>query len=154
MPSYHVRAAVKKDLPVILNHRRLMFEDMGYNDPRITKLMLESSKPLFERGLEDGSYRAWLVEESDGKIVAGGGVITLEFHSHPRDPRSERAWIVNMYTEPEHRRRGLARLLMKTMLEWCRSAGMRRVFLHASDYGRPLYESMGFEPSNEMVLFL
>jgi len=38
------------------------------------------------------------------------------------------------------------------MLEWCREAGYKNVSLHASDEGRPLYESMGFVPTNEMRL--
>ena len=49
-----------------------------------------------------------------------------------------------MYTEPEHRRRGLARRLMAEMIAWCRAAGLGSVSLHASDAGRPLYEALGF----------
>jgi GNAT superfamily N-acetyltransferase len=59
-----------------------------------------------------------------------------------------------MFTEPEHRRRGLARLLMDTIVTWCRAEGLRFLYLHASDEGRPLYQSLGFVPSNEMRLQL
>ena len=59
-----------------------------------------------------------------------------------------------MFTDAAHRRRGLARRLMETMLEWCRAEGMRFLYLHASDDGRPLYESLGFTPTNEMRLAL
>ena len=51
-----------------------------------------------------------------------------------------------MYTDPEFRRQGIARRLMQTMIDWCRKEGFVRVDLHASDKGRPLYESLGFEP--------
>jgi hypothetical protein len=43
---------------------------------------------------------------------------------------------------------------METMVGWCRSQGFAGVTLHASDDGRHLYESMGFELSNEMRLKL
>jgi GNAT superfamily N-acetyltransferase len=43
---------------------------------------------------------------------------------------------------------------MQTMIEWCRREGFARVNLHASEDGRHLYESLGFEPSNEMRLKL
>ena len=130
-----------------------MFEDMGYADARALEVMLAVSTPLIGRGIEDGSYRGWLAEGSDG-VVAGGGVILLQFQPHPMDPRPQRAWVVNMFTEPEHRRRGLARLLMDTIVTWCRAEGLRFLYLHASDEGRALYESLGFVPTNEMLLEL
>jgi hypothetical protein len=43
---------------------------------------------------------------------------------------------------------------MLTMIDWCRKQRFDRVFLHASKDGRPLYEALGFEPTNEMQLTL
>jgi hypothetical protein len=40
------------------------------------------------------------------------------------------------------------------MVAWCRAQGYAGVSLHATDEGRPLYESMGFAPTNEMRLRL
>ena len=113
-----------------------------------------SSRPLFARALGEGSYRGWLAQDHDGRVVAGGGIILLPYHSSPRDPSPQRAWIVNMYTEPEHRRQGLARRLMDEMIGWCRGRRMTTVYLHASEEGRALYESLGFTPTNEMRLHL
>jgi len=151
--TYRIRPATRRDLAVVLHHRRRMFEDMGHTDPQALDVMLAVSTPLIERGVEDGTYRGWLVEGGEG-VVAGGGVILLQFQPHPMDPRPQRAWVVNMFTEPEHRRRGLARLLMDTIVTWCREEGLRFLYLHASDEGRPLYQSLGFVPSNEMRLQL
>jgi GNAT superfamily N-acetyltransferase len=109
---------------------------------------------MIERGLADGSYRGWLAETAAGEVVAGGGVIFLGFHCNPGDPRPERAWVVNVFTEPAHRRQGLARLLMAAILAWSREAGLRNLYLHASAEGRGLYESLGFAPTNEMRLSL
>ena len=58
--------------------------------------------------------------------------------------------MLNVYTEAAHRRRGVARALMDVMLGWCRDRDISRVLLHASDEGRPLYETLGFLPTNEM----
>jgi GNAT superfamily N-acetyltransferase len=59
-----------------------------------------------------------------------------------------------MYTEPAYRRKGIARELMKRMIDWCRQEGFGTVLLHASKDGRSLYESLGFTPTNEMRLML
>ena len=154
MDGYTIRQATPGDLEVVLYHRRRMFEDMGFRDPHALEAMIAASTPLLQRGLNDGTYRGWLVEAPGHRVVAGGGVIVLQFQPHPRDPQPTRAWVVNMFTEPEDRRRGLARRLMETILEWCREAGMRTLYLHASDTGRPLYEKLGFLPTNEMRIAL
>ena len=61
---------------------------------------------------------------------------------------------MNVYTEPAHRRRGLSRRLMSELIAWCRAHGITRITLHASTDGRPLYEGLGFTPTNEMRLVL
>jgi hypothetical protein len=43
---------------------------------------------------------------------------------------------------------------MDEMIGWCRDQRMTTVYLHASDEGRPLYDSLGFTPTNEMRLHL
>ena len=40
----------------------------------------------------------------------------------------------------------------ETAMEWCAREGVETVILHASDEGRPLYERLGFEATNEMRL--
>jgi GNAT superfamily N-acetyltransferase len=149
-----VREATAEDIGVVMHHRRSMFLDMGHRDPKALAAMQSSSEPLLKKGLENGTYRGWLAQTPDGRVVAGGGVIVLEFQSHPDDPLPRRGFIVNMYTEPPFRRLGLARRLMETMIASCRSAGWTRVYLHASGEGRPLYVAMGFVPTNEMRLDL
>jgi GNAT superfamily N-acetyltransferase len=152
--SITIREAIPADLDVVMHHRRHMFEDMGHREPAALDAMEASSRPIFARGLADGSYRGWLAVDASGRVVAGGGIIRLAYHSSPRDPEPRRSWIVNMYTEPEYRRQGLARRLMEAMIEWCRGQRMANVFLHASDEGRPLYDSLGFTSTNEMRLAL
>jgi GNAT superfamily N-acetyltransferase len=154
MNGDRIRPATERDLETILRHRRRMFEDMGFTDRHALDVMIAISTPLIGRGLADGTYRGWLAETSAGGVIAGAGVILLQFQPHPRDPRPQRAWVVNMFTEPGHRRRGWARRLMNSVVEWCRAEGMHSLHLHASDEGRPLYESLGFKPTNEMRLEL
>jgi GNAT superfamily N-acetyltransferase len=151
MTPYVIREARVDELPIIVAHRRRMFEAMGYTDPARLRSIDEASVEFFGRMLEAGTYRGWFVDVH-GTVVAGGGVLILPFQPQPANPRPERPWIVNMFTEPEYRRRGLARRLLEEIVAWCRGQGFGVVALHASDEGRPLYESMGFTSSNEMRL--
>ena len=151
--SYTLREAGASDLPAILHHRRQMFHDMGYTDSAALDAMQTTTEPLLARGISEGFYRGWLVEDA-ACVVAGAGIFLADWPSHPGSVQTKRIEIVNVYTEPEHRRRGLARQLMQVILAWCRSASFATVVLHASDDGRSLYESLGFKPTNEMRLAL
>jgi GNAT superfamily N-acetyltransferase len=146
--------ATPSDLETILHHRREMFREMGHaNDPDLFVRADDLARKFFGKAFRDGHYHGWLVEEG-GRAVAGGGVILVEYHPSPTNPCDRRPWIVNMYTEPAARRQGFARLLMETMIAWCKAEGFAKLYLHASDAGRPLYEIIGFQPSNEMILKL
>ena len=148
-----VREASASYIPEILRQRRRMYEDMHYNNAIALDTMASLSSSYLKTAMADGSFRAWLAVD-DARVVAGGAVVISPWPAHPYDLQCRRATILNVYTDPEYRRRGIARQLMQTMIAWCQSEGFPRVTLHASDDGRALYESLGFEPSNEMRLNL
>jgi GNAT superfamily N-acetyltransferase len=148
-----IRPATVRDLEAILHHRRRMCEDMGHRDAAVLDAMVADGRPLLRRWLEDGLYRGWLAER-EGAVVAGGGLIVSTWLPNAADPQDRRATILNVYTEPAHRRQGLARALMEVMLGWCRDEGFRAVTLDASEDGRALYESLGFRPTPQMRLDL
>ena len=149
-----IREARPADIPEIVRQRRLMYEDLGERDASALSAMQASSAGFLEMAMPAGSFRGWLAETPAGRVVAGGGMMIVGWLSRPADPGVRRAWLLNVYTYPEYRRQGIARRLMQTMIEWCRQAGFHSVSLHASDEGRPLYESLGFKPTDEMKLVL
>src|SRR6267154_883643 len=104
------------------------------------------------RALADGTYRHWLALDRSGRVAGGGGVLLCPWPPSPEYPCTQRAVILNVYTEPEFRKQGIARQIMQTSLAWVKQQGFRSVNLHASKEGRPLYEKLGFEATNEMRL--
>jgi GNAT superfamily N-acetyltransferase len=152
MPDFTVREARAKDLEIILHHRRSMFRDMGEGTVEELDRMLEVARPWVARALADGSYRHWLAIDPAGRVAGGGGVLLSPWPANPKDPCTERAVILNVYTELEFRRRGVARQVMQAILQWIKARGLRAANLHASDEGRRLYEALGFEATNEMRL--
>jgi GNAT superfamily N-acetyltransferase len=129
-----------------------MFRDMGEGTAEELDRMLEVARPWLERALADGSYRHWMALDGSGRVAGGGGVLLSPWPANPKDPCTERAVILNVYTEPEFRKRGIARRIMLTILDWVKEKGFRAVNLHASPEGRRLYEQLGFEATNEMRL--
>jgi GNAT superfamily N-acetyltransferase len=150
----HIRRADVEDLKHLLHHRRAMFEEMGFRDTAVLERVEDLSREYFSEALRIRRYRGWIAEDLNGQIVGGGGVLVAEWPGYPGENHSERAWILNMYTEPGARRCGVAKQLLEVMIEWCRIKGFSAVSLHASSAGRPLYETVGFQQTNEVRLRL
>jgi len=151
--SITIRPATLADIPEILRQRRAMYEDMQYDDASALAEMTRLTNEYLQRAITDGSFRPWLAFDA-AHPVAGGAVLISPGPAHPYDLECRRARILNVYTNRDYRRRGIARQLMQTMIASCKDQGFARVTLHASDDGRRLYESLGFEASNEMKLIL
>ena len=150
--DFEIRLATRDDAEVIATHRGLMFFDMGKVSRDESKQIRSATEPHIRKLLETDQYLGWLVIK-DGGVVAGGGVYLRELLPIPGCCRLGRwAYIANIYTEEAHRRQGLARLVVNTILQWCEEHDIDQITLAASDAGRPLYESLGFVPTPDMRL--
>ncbi len=57
------------------------------------------------------------------------------------------AYLMNMYTAPAWRGRGLAARLVREASGFVRSTTARRIWLHATLAGGPVYRRAGFRPA-------
>jgi GNAT superfamily N-acetyltransferase len=151
--DYTVREASQADAPVLARQRRLMFDETRALHSEEEGNLLEAAVLRYiVQAIPAGTFRSWIVEH-DGVIVAGGGLQLRTLIPRPGYVYGEpEGLIVSMWTEPEHRRRGLGRKIVDAILGWGRANGITRFTLHASDAGRPLYELYGFNATNEMRL--
>ena len=148
---FETRLATATDAELIGEQRRRMFLDSVPTSEEQLMKMIAKFVPWVRTKLEDGSYVGWLTSE-DGRVVAGAGMWLMEFPPHWMHEEPVRAYLLNFYVDPEFRGQGLAHALLKTVIEETRRLGIKVVSLHASVFGKPLYERNGFELSNEMIL--
>lgn len=160
---HDIRLATVADIAIITRHRVRMFEDMELLPPEQVPRMIERTTRYLERAIPAGEYLAWLAVDRDRPdvVAAGAGLqcrTVLPFPTNgiggPGVGAGREAIVINVYAEPEFRRLGLARRLMEALIAWSREAGIERIALHASPYGRSLYQSLGFLDTNEMRLML
>jgi ribosomal protein S18 acetylase RimI-like enzyme len=145
------RSATLEDAKLITHHRKAMFADAGSAPEPVLDEMSLSFEPWVRRMLESGKYASWVTSEGD-RAVASAGFLVLDWAPHYLDPAGEqRGYVLNVWVEPEYRRRGLARMLMEECLAEARRRGIRVVALHASRKGEPLYEKLGYQGSKEML---
>lgn len=150
MIEYEIRRAVAADAEAIARHRVRMFIDMGDIDDSAVPGLESATLVRLKVELVSGEYLGW-VAEAHGGVVAGAGVILHSHYPNVKNPLGRPvAHIVNVYTDPPHRRRGLATRLLAAILQWARAEDLRFATLHASSAGRPVYECLGFVPTNEM----
>src|SRR4030095_910981 len=110
--SIALRQAAVADASVLAMHRRSMFRDMGYLDDAALDSMMVKFRPWLEAKMDSREYLAWLAVTSDDCIVAGAGLWLMDWPAHMLGHSARRRNILNVYTEPEYRRRGLARAII------------------------------------------
>ena len=81
----------------------------------------------------------WYLCLDDDRIVAGMGVIENDFH----DRKDLAPNVCAVYTEADHRNRGIAGQLLNMVVEDCRQKGISPVYLVTDHTG--FYERYGWE---------
>jgi GNAT superfamily N-acetyltransferase len=160
--AFHIREATLADREVISHHRVSMLFEMGVLQLGNVEDLRDATMAYLADAMPSGEYRGWLAEltAAPSRVVAGCGAHIRNIPPFPLESdgpetpiaAGRQAYVVNVYTELEFRRQGLARQLIQTVLAWTEAYGFDSVALHATDLGRALYESLGFVPSNEMRL--
>lgn len=148
-----LRAATGADLPLLAAHRRAMWEEIGVLEPGASDPSADAYVAWLRPRMASGEVVGW-VAEGDAQPLGSGLLWFQQVQPRPRVPDGAIPYLMSLYVAPAARRQGLARKVTEEALALARTRGHRRVGLHASDAGRPLYEALGFRPSGELWLEL
>jgi GNAT superfamily N-acetyltransferase len=154
--TFRIRRATSKDADIVAWHRARMFQDMGELSSDAFELLRTKALARLGEWLESGDYVGWLAScaNKPQSVIAGAGIQLQSILPRPLDGskvgEGRQGIIINVFTEPEWRRQGVATMLMKEIINWSKSERLDRLILHASDEGRAIYERLGFVASNEM----
>jgi len=149
--GYTIRLANPEEAHILAEMRRRMFLDLGKPDDERVRKVVQAFVPWIADAIRNGRYLAWVVSAPNGDLVSNAGLLLVEWPPNSRDLNLVRGYVMNVWTHPDHRRRGLARRLMQTALEEARRRDIKVTALHASDDGRALYEEFGYRQSREMI---
>lgn len=102
-----------------------------------------------------GKKYVGLLLEEDNRIIAGAGMVMLDWGPTRGSPCSIRGRIVNVYCEPAARRQGIAKSLVGALLEVGKELGIVTFVLASTTDSTGLYGALGFrEYPTEMILTL
>ncbi len=154
MPT--IRLATVADIPAINALRTEMLNELrAHRGSSESAENLEAGNAEYlARAIPSGQFAGWLAQE-DGQPVGMSGCFYFERPPMERPGAVLEGRIVNVYTRPGWRGRGIGGALTRAAVEHARSRGARRVRLGAAPDGRGVYARLGFQPvTTEMELRL
>ncbi len=139
-----IRRVEEPDIPSMTVARLdYLIEMQGERAQEYLQELQQNLQSFFKQTMSEGSFFA-LQAEYEGKIVSYGGMILKKIPGDLNQSSYLEGEILNMYTLPEYRRRGISSLVLKKLLEEARVMGLSKVALHCSEAGEPLYRKFGF----------
>ena len=108
----------------------------------------EQSYEYYKNALQNDTHIAYLVFDGD-EFVGAGGVSFFRVMPTFHNPSGEKAYIMNMYTNPEYRRQGIAYKTLALLVKEAKERGIKSISLESTESGRALYEKFGFVKMND-----
>jgi GNAT superfamily N-acetyltransferase len=154
------RRATPEDAEELIRLRKVMFDSLANSPTRPRADFSDEGDSGWESATlailrdrladMDGDFAAFVVDcpEMDGRGTGGLAACAVGTVEHrlgsPLNPTGVSGHVFNVATDPGQRRRGHSRTCMEALLDWYRTRGVRKIDLHASSAGEPLYTSLGF----------
>lgn len=145
------RWATARDRPVLVEFRGRQIREAN---PRATERELQRVLRVYESWLKKrmarGEVRVLVITDGCGQALAVGALLLRRAHPILEDLRERSGYVFSMYTVPNHRRRGLGRLVLQHLSAQARASGIQRITLHPTINAHEFYTSCGFEPTGEL----
>lgn len=153
MQTLEIRLATTEDVDSLVALRAAFLAELtgcDCHDPALPNAMSR----YFAEKIRTGEFTGY-VALIDGRIVATTGLIVRQNPPSAKNLEGREAFILNVFTIPAFRGRGIATALLERTIAAAREAHCGRVVLHASERAAPIYRRAGFVPvSSEMRLEL
>lgn len=114
----------------------------------------QQSEEYYLESLKNDTHTAYLIFD-DELFVGAGGISYFRVMPTYHNTTGRKAYIMNMYTKPEYRRKGIAFKTLDLLVQDAKSKGITAISLEATEMGYPLYAKYGFVKMNdEMELMI
>lgn len=145
--------ATKNDMELLMQSRLEMLKDVNKlsGEYEFSKELIANSGAYFG----GGDQTTVLALDRERRVVGCATICYIEMMPTFSHPTGKRAHLMNVYTKPEYRRRGIAQHMLRLLIREAKEKGVTEISLDATPSGRPLYKKCGFAESEEcMVLKL
>ena len=147
--SIAYRRLAESDLPVFIRMRITQLREEGATEDLDLVPALED---YYHRHMADGAFAAWLALDGE-KIVGTSGMSFVEKPPYFSCPSGRIGLLSSMFTDPGYRRQGIAKELLRRVVEEARAYGCGAVQITASDMGVLLYTDFGFVKNGNFMQY-
>ena len=151
--NYEYKKATIEDINELVRTRIIVLCAVNKLSDDVDMSVVEKeSYEYCKRALETGEHITYLVYDN-GTFIGAGGVSFYRVMPTYHNPTGKKAYIMNMYTAPEYRRKGIAIHTLDLLVKDAREQGASQITLEATEMGLSLYEKYGFvKMEDEMEL--
>ena len=143
------RKLTENDLETFINMRINQLREEGATDEMDLSPALMD---YYQRHLANGTFVSWLAMDGD-KIIGTSGMSFVEKPPYFGCPTGRIGLLSSMYTNPDYRRQGIAKELLRRVVEEARAYGCGTVQITASDMGVLLYSDFGFVKNKNFMQY-
>ena len=130
----------KKELDTFIQMRIRQLREEGATEDID---LVPALQDYYNRHMTDGTFVSWLAMDGD-RIVGTSGMSFVEKPPYFGCPSGKMGLLSSIFTDPEYRRKGIAKELLSRVVEEARAYGCGTVQITASDMGVLLYTDFGF----------
>ncbi len=148
-----IREAGLEDIELLMEWRiRALCEVFGVLPDALNAIVPQCRRYYLEEIPAGGHIACFAV---CGETVVGcGGICLYREMPSPENPNGRCGYLMNIYTQPEYRSRGIGRMTVRWLIDRARENGVSKIFLETSQQGEALYRALGFtDMSGYLQLF-
>jgi predicted acetyltransferase len=148
--TYHIAGI--SDVEIVVDNRILFaLELSGQQSPdKVAKLKKEMNT-YFQRATAEGSCLS-VIARCGGEVAGIGSVHYRQMPGNFKNPSGRWGYIMNMYTIPKFRRKGVCKGILNELVSESRKKGITALELHATRAGEVVYRQNGFQVHDEPTL--
>lgn len=139
----------EEELDVFINMRIGQLREEGATEDID---LVPNLRDYYNRHMSDGTFVSWLAMDGE-KIVGTSGMSFVEKPPYFSCPSGKIGLLSSMFTDPDYRRKGIARELLSRVVEEARKYGCGVVQITASDMGVLLYTDFGFVKNGNFMQY-
>ncbi|MDC7286346.1 GNAT family N-acetyltransferase [Blautia schinkii] len=139
-----IRKAKLGDLEALMTWRMTVLHEVfsiPQDDPM--EVLEQKNRLYYQTALPSGEHTACFAM-ADDKIIGCGGICFQREMPSPDNPDGGCAYLMNIYTCPEFRGKGVGRKVVNWLIQQAQSRGIEKIYLETSEIGRSLYQEIGF----------
>ena len=142
--------ATNDDIELLMSSRLEMLKVVNNlsDDYQFSEELVTYSKEYFEKG---DQTTVLAIDEEIDSVIGCATLCYIEMMPTFSHPTGKRAHLMNVYTNADYRRKGIAMKMMEMLIAAAKDRGVTEISLDATESGRPLYEKCGFKASDECM---